>query len=396
MATKKEQNVVAADMDGSSIFEGEVKRIRIVSDHFCWGLRPAPTVEVEQRLTIAADGRVWFSGYHYGENYQKYERGRTHNFHIGKSSAVRILTVAGKYFSKGYETGFALDCGLWKMEIVNIQGKVYHFTGSLCADLVVDGIDLSNLIRDTLCMQDLFAFDGNTKPDRVERIVIDYHRDMKNKSVRLASEQNNEVIRDYSEQLIIDRAANTLELTQNIGSGCTVSRKYTLEKKVAGFLDELDADDLFDETPDVTDAPDETIKYRISVDFQKQPQLVLTGSYEKQGLPENWSDFIEKILSFIHNYSRSEIFDPAIYNKIKRRPSEYIYCSVSFNNDGSVYYYQTEDESIEVGDRVIVPVGPDNAERIAIVKRIDYFEADKVPLSLEKTKQIIRKWTEED
>jgi hypothetical protein len=378
------------------IFGDKVKRIRIVSGPFCWGLRPGPTVEVEQRLTIAADGRVWFSGYHYGENYGGLERGRTNNFGIGKQAAAHILSAAGKYFSNDHVIIDALDCGLWEMDIVNSKGRVYHFRGSLCADLFVNGVGLSDLIRDTLCMQALFVFDGNTEPDRVDRIVIDYCRDMKNKSACLVSEQSNEVICGYSEQLIIDRAANTLELIQNIGSGRTVAQKYTLEKEVAGFLDELDAEDLFDDVPGGIDAHDETKNYRITVDFQKQPQLVLTGTYGKHGLPADWADFTENILSLIHDYGMSEILDPAIYDKIKRIPSEYIYCSVSFNDDSSVYYYQTEDESIDAGDRVIVPAGPDNAERIAIVKRIDYYEADKVPFSLEKTKQIIGKWTEEE
>lgn len=131
--------LTSADIDGPSIFGDKVKRLRIVSNNLGYGLAPALKVEVEQRLTIAADGRVWFSGYHFGKNYQKYERGRTHNFHVDQQSAICILTAVGKYFSNDYETFFATDCGCWEMTITTTKGNAYRFTGSLCADFVVNG-----------------------------------------------------------------------------------------------------------------------------------------------------------------------------------------------------------------------------------------------------------------
>lgn len=79
--------------------------------------------------------------------------------------------------------------------------------------------------------------------------------------------------------------------------------------------------------------------------------------------------------------------------KTKRKPGEVIYCKVSFNDDGTTYYYQTEDEGVEVGDRVLVPVGQENYERTAIVKEIEYFVSNKAPYPLDKTKHIVRKLT---
>lgn len=82
--------------------------------------------------------------------------------------------------------------------------------------------------------------------------------------------------------------------------------------------------------------------------------------------------------------------------KSERKPGEVIYCSVSFNEDGSSYYYQTEDESIKVGDLVIVPVGSDNTERVAVVEEIEYFEPMNVPFPLDKIKHIISKRPDEE
>ena len=80
-----------------------------------------------------------------------------------------------------------------------------------------------------------------------------------------------------------------------------------------------------------------------------------------------------------------------ICKKPGRKAGEVIYCSVSFSEDGSTYYYQTEDESIKVGDRVIVPVGSNNDERVAVVEEIEYFEPTKVQFPLDKVKYIIGK-----
>ena len=51
----------------------EVKKITLISNNICYGPSPKADEEVEQRLTILKNGRVWFSGYNYGS-----EIGRAH------------------------------------------------------------------------------------------------------------------------------------------------------------------------------------------------------------------------------------------------------------------------------------------------------------------------------
>ncbi len=70
---------------------------------------------------------------------------------------------------------------------------------------------------------------------------------------------------------------------------------------------------------------------------------------------------------------------------------EYIFASVRFGDYGKYYYYQTTDESIVVGDTVIVPVGYDGTERIVEVVEIQRFAESELPMPLHKVKSIIRK-----
>lgn len=58
---------------------------------------------------------------------------------------------------------------------------------------------------------------------------------------------------------------------------------------------------------------------------------------------------------------------------------------------GPVYYYLTFDDTIEVGDTVIVPAGMQNSETADVVRRIEHFRKEDVPYPLENVKSIIRK-----
>lgn len=60
------------------------------------------------------------------------------------------------------------------------------------------------------------------------------------------------------------------------------------------------------------------------------------------------------------------------------------------------YYYISDDDSIQVGDFVIVPAGKDNHEAVVEVVKKEYFAEENVPLPMEKTKHIIRKCTDAD
>jgi hypothetical protein len=152
-------------------FTGQLKKMRLVSNNLCFGPAPDPEDEIEQHLTLFSDGRVFFTGYKFGEfKAGKYQRKRTKNFKITPTRATYLLGNVGLYFSEYQELIFATDIGTWTVELTNTDDEIFEYSGALCMDLVVECIGLSDLLRKYLEMPDLIGFDDNR---RIQRIIAD-------------------------------------------------------------------------------------------------------------------------------------------------------------------------------------------------------------------------------
>lgn len=389
------ERLTSQNDEAAFIFDGAAQKLRIVSNGICYGPCPMPDDEIEQHLSITGDGRIFFSVYAYGDG-AKYIKTRTKNFKIDPEKAAHILKIVGDYFSDEYDISFATDVGDWEMTLTNAENTPYHFRGSLCAGCSDELDNISNIIRFTLDMPELLIFDGRTNSDRIEKIKVDYHRVTKIKPGVIPDGATWEYATwDYSEHLTIDRKTETLEHIQNIGSGCQVSRKYHVEEGITSLLDDIDAE-LFcshieGNPSDVVYSPLETNDYRITIDYLYGEERVLTGSFDKNGLPDDFSDFAETVFDFMRFYGMGEILDPSVHDKPLRRQSDYIFCNVQFDEFGKTYCYLTDDDTLEAEDYVIVAVGKDNHESVAKIESIEYHPAEDAPFPLDKIKKIIRK-----
>lgn len=69
----------------------------------------------------------------------------------------------------------------------------------------------------------------------------------------------------------------------------------------------------------------------------------------------------------------------------------YTYCGVLLPFANYPYSYRTEDETIKIGDTVVVPVGKDGNEMNGEVVSVGHYSRLGVPYPVEKTKMIIKK-----
>lgn len=384
--------ITSEDNSPPYVFHGNVKKVKIHSNNMGYGFLPREGTEVEQHLTITDDGRVWLTRYAISEdlNFAKLTKTEQRQFKISSDKAKFLLDKYTKYFRDEYEISFATDVGSFEMQITDDEGKTAYFIGPLICEFEVDGYDLSQLTRDTVEDQTLFVFDNN-EFERIERITIDHEHKKK-----IVAADGQVVTWNPTNHIVIDRKTDTIEYTYKIGTECDVTRKYHVAQGVSNFLDELEYQNLFVEFEekelDAIIPEDDEATYTATVDFLRGPSRIVAGRYDKQGLPIDWPEFIEDLYDFMSFYGFGEMFDEKQYGRTYRKTNDYIFLNVRFGEYGKTYYYLTEDDTIQVGDQVVVPVGSEGKERIVEVAKKEYYSSDRVPMPIEKVKSIVGKF----
>lgn len=150
------------------LIEEEIRSIRIISNNICYGPELDSNKEVEQYLTIASSGRVWFSA----RNYQQYceNKGycRKKQISIGKWKADFLLRLISNISD---EREYVTDVGSYDIEIRYGNGRKREISGSLIGTTFShvygheDNFDVTRLIRRYIPVYGLWAFDGSTSPD---------------------------------------------------------------------------------------------------------------------------------------------------------------------------------------------------------------------------------------
>lgn len=163
------------------------------------------------------------------------------------------------------------------------------------------------------------------------------------------------------------------------------------------FLDEIGLD-AFSEVEgnlaDVYEDPHETKTYQILFTTKKDGTRNISGSFDKNGLPKDWPEFVDHLMEFLSFYGIGEIFDESVCGKARRRISDLIFCNVVFEDGGRKYCYLSDDE-YEAGDLVIVPAGSDNHEAVVRIGSVEYHPAEEALFPLDKIKHVIRRFDEE-
>jgi len=380
-------------MDEPKLFKGKLVKIRLISNSMCYGPCPMPDQEIEQRITITPT-HIWVSRYDYGEG-DPYKLRQRFDGRIARENGDAILKSIEDYFkSEEFFIPYATDVGDWELTLINEDGENFKFVGSLISlGTLLDVI--SQDMRERLDMPYLYLFNGEGAQDKIDRITIEYSRVTKYDKPKDLNNADYEYITwDYSEKLTIDRETETIEYFRKLGSECDTTWKYHVGGGVEQFLDETDVD-IFDDIEgnpsEAIDNPKESKTYTITIDFAHLPSKTITGSFDRRGLPTEWASFANDLREFLLFYGEGEMLDRRFYEAQKLCPGDIIYLSVSFGDNYKTYYYKTEDNSIDVGDLVVVPVGTDGKERIVKVVKKEYFQESSLPMPFEKVKTIIEK-----
>ena len=207
---------------------------------------------------------------------------------------------------------------------------------------------------------------------RLEKITLDYSRESAIGYV-------------IHEKLTLDRREKILTLDKK--------NAYTLAKHI--YFIEFVTEKLFDTAQEFCDG----LK---SDDFQRDyPAKIKIELVRHDGSTENFDalfnesslpglgKFVDVIKSFITDLT-AEIFAP-VPAVIAPAQGKYIFCKVQFDGSYKHYTYQTDDETLAVGDIVDVPVGKNNDVTQARLVEIGYFDEYEAPYPIDRIKKIIGK-----
>lgn len=379
------------------LFIGTPQRLHLTSHAGCFFSPSTPEQEVKQTLSIDANGLVTFQGYTHADLDHPCRRA---SFSINQKEAQHILTSAVRYCNQYFDpANTVFDAGEWNMVLSSVEETQYRFCGYLHGDCNSEESRFSELLRSSLCMSNLFGIDGNLHPYSKLSCITLHCEEIYSVPTIYRQKENIPECKKTQSKLIIDRASNTIDISFFYNDDSRAFFHWEHPSRVPALLNAI-SDPLFFRTNDtskehivVSQNPIRT--YKLILEREDGTQEKISGRYDKLGLPEKFPVLMRKVVNCT-NYFDHSLFSQEVYEQIPRRKDDLIYCSVGFADGWKTYYYRTEDDTLEVGDQVVVPAGKDNHLAIVDIVGIEYCSLEQVPFPIEKTKMIIRRCTEED
>lgn len=370
-------------------FFGIPKTIKIDSAPVFFNRLMTSGDEINQEIEINDSGKAKIIRTIYKEKNQTIE---VQELQIDESAAKRLMDAFAKYFSRKHEYEIrAEDVGTWTVEMINTKGHAYSFSGSLVRQFILfEDTDLSDLVRETLGMDDLYVMDSEAFTDPIQSIIVEYVHQIVPDTLS---------IKTYAEQLIIDRSHETIELTRNDANGNRIQHIYHLKNIVKNVLNWFSDDELFyidEDTEPVYEDPDETRKYTITLAYKYSGKMIIEGKYYKNGLPDRYEEFAKTMISILEQYGSMEMLDPSLYKRVKKAPQYYTYYGVTFDGSKKIYHYLSGEVTLQKGDMVLVPAGKFDQISMAQVESVEIYRDDEVPYPVSRTKQVIKKCTPEE
>ena len=170
-----------------------------------------------------------------------------------------------------------------------------------------------------------------------------------------------------------------------------VSLQYELKDKVAEFLKLYEDQDVFSRPKgNPADAVQDDVRktYRIVVTRDDGDTSVLEGSFDKDGLPDNWPDFVGRLTDFFQGQSLGMLFDSRVYSKVLRKSNEVTFCGVDIDGAVGTRYYRCGDEICK-SDTVVVPTPMKHTMAIGRVVEIRHCPKDQIPKDMARVQEVL-------
>lgn len=364
-------------------FHGNLKKIRIRS---CRATDPSlPGFDEEQLLEILQDGTVKLT--------QKTPEGTEKvKTRISQANADYIFAAFSEVFASYRKERIPSVSGHWRVRLLTDDNEVYFYHGANGQEYRYHDEPLTDILRQRTGMPGLFGLSVKTETkSKVKSIEISLEQTAADAVKDKYANEYETCIHDTNEWLLIS-SEGTITYNRRVASVGRVSLQYELKDKVAKFLKVYDDQSVFSRPKghSADTVQDEIRKtYKIVVTRDSGDTSVLEGSFDKDGLPDNWADFVGRLRDFFQGQSLGMLFDSRVYSKVLRKNNEVAFCGVDIDGAVGTRYYRCGDEICE-GDTVLVPTPMKHTMAIGRVVEIRHYSQNQIPKDLARTQEILR------
>lgn len=363
-------------------FHGGLKKIRIRSYR---ATDPSmPGFDEEQLLEITRDGTAKLT--------QKTPEGTEKvKTHISQADADYIFAAFSEVFASYRRERIPSVSGHWRARLLTDDNEVYFYHGANGQDYRYHNESLTDILRQRTGMPELFGLNVKTEAkSNVKSIEISLEQTATDEVKDKYASEYGICIHDINEWLLVS-SEGTLTYNRRIAKIGRVSLQYELKDKVAEFLKLYEDRDVFSRpkgnSPDTVQ--NEIRKtYKIVVTHDDGESSVLEDSFDKDGLPDNWADFVGRLKDFFQDQSLGVLFDSRVYAKVLRKNNEVAFCGVDIDGVVGTRYYRCGDEICE-SDTVVVPTPMKHTMAIGRVVEIRHYPKDQIPKELARAQEIL-------
>ena len=238
---------------------------------------------------------------------------------IPVDDAEYIFNAFVAVFSEYKKMKVLANSGFWKVRLLTDEDEVFFYHGANGQDFMYEGKTLTEILRERTTLKELNGFAVSIdKESHVSSIDIDFHQTVTEDAAEKVAEKYHAPVEDIVERLIISSRTREIVYNRRVGNNKRVSLSFEMPEAVKDLLAWYEEQPLF-EPGEVNPKPatKEGISrtYQITVLYTDKKSASYTGSFDKEGLPGNWADFIGRVAAFFDTESLGEMFNVRTFDR---------------------------------------------------------------------------------
>lgn len=364
-------------------FKGKLVKIRMRSYGFS---NVASQLQNEEELLeITPDGIVKLSA-------TRIDGREKCKVQIPVDDAAYIFNAFTTVFSEYKKEKIPGYSGFWKVRLLTDEDEVFFYHGSNGQDYMYEGKTLTEILRERTTLEELNGFAMRIdEKSHVSSIDISFRQTVAEDATEKVAEKNHQPMEDTTERLIISNRTHEIVYNRRVGNYKRVFLSFEMPEAVKNLLAWYEEQPLF-EPGEVSPKPvaeeDISRTYQITVLYSDKKSASYSGSFDKEGLPDNWADFISRVAAFFDTESLGEMFNARTFDRVTAREDEVVFCGVEILGVVGVRYYRCDDD-VCLGDIVVVPTPAKKQNLDGQVVEIRRCKVTAIPKELQKAKDVL-------